>query len=119
MSGFENYQRDATALDREMVVRGLVLGLDWDDEAQMMALAREALSSTPKHIEALARDPNPRLKAKGELFALGVLMLKTMAESAAIGIHSHGGHAWKAFGHALLQLSDIARAETPDTPPAT
>jgi hypothetical protein len=28
-------------------------------------------------------------------------MLKTMEESASIGIESHGGTAWKAFARAL------------------
>ncbi|WP_323001161.1 hypothetical protein [Denitromonas sp.] len=116
MSGFENYREDTAALEREIEIRGIVLGIDWHDADQVMALAREALASSPEHIEALVRDPDVRLKAKGELFALAVLMLQTMAESATIGIHSHGGSAWKALGHALLQLSDMAHGDLP-TPP--
>ncbi|MBT0962752.1 hypothetical protein [Denitromonas iodatirespirans] len=111
MSGFENYREDTAALEREIEVRGIVLGIDWHNTAEVMALAREALASSPAHVEALVRDPDPKLKAKGELFALAVLMLQTMAESASIGIHSHGGSAWKALGHAFLVLTDAARRD--------
>jgi hypothetical protein len=45
----------------------------------------------------------PLVRARGELFALGVLMLRTMQGSAGIGYQTHGGPAWKAFGRALIE----------------
>ena len=56
-----------------------------------------------------ARAALRRLKAKGEVFALSTLMLRLMAESASVGVHTHGGAAWKAFGGALLRLSEASR----------
>lgn len=106
MTGFEHFERDATELEREILMRGILLGLDWSDHAQMRRLAREALEGGPQHTQALLRDPDPQRRARGELFALGVLMLRTMQGSAQTGIHTHGGRAWKAFGRALIEEAE-------------
>ncbi|NMG28672.1 hypothetical protein [Aromatoleum evansii] len=103
MSGFEHFARDACELEREILKRGMLLKLDWDDAAIMRKLAREALEGGADHTQALLADPDARLRARGELFALGVLMLRVMEESADTGVHTHGGPAWKAFGRALIQ----------------
>lgn len=105
MSGFEHFARDAIEVERELVKRGILLGLDWDDTVAMRRLARESLDGGAHHTQALLRDPDPRLRAKGELFAFGVVMLRTMTESAETGLHTHGGPAWKAFGGALFEES--------------
>lgn len=102
MSGFEHFARDAFELEREILKRGMLLKLDWDDAATMRTLAREALQGGSDHTQALLADPDARLRARGELFALGVLMLRVMEESADTGVHTHGGPAWKAFGRALI-----------------
>jgi hypothetical protein len=39
--------------------------------------------------------------AKLDLFGLAGIMMKTMEESATIGIESHGGQACKAFAKSL------------------
>ena len=110
MSGFENYRREAADIERALHIHAAPLGLEWADETAVTGLAREALGSTPAHhVQALLRDPDPRLKAKGEVFALSTLMLRLMAESASVGVHTHGGAAWKAFGGALLRLSEASR----------
>ena len=46
-----------------------------------------------------------KLMAKLDLFGPAGIMLKTMEESASIGIDSHGGPAWKAFAKALWAAS--------------
>jgi len=103
MSGFEHFARDAVEVEREILKRGILLGLDWSDTTTMRRLARETLDGGAVHTQALLRDPDPLLKAKGELFAFAVLMLRTMEESAETGLHTHGGTAWKAFGGALFE----------------
>jgi len=103
MSGFEHFSRDALELEREILKRGILLGLDWSDRAALRQLAREALDGGAEHTRSLLRDPDPKLRARGELFAFGVLMLRTMQESAETGLHTHGGPAWKAFGRALIE----------------
>ena len=103
MSGFEHFARDAFELEREILKRGILLDLDWDNRPGLRKLAREALEGGADHTQALLADPDPRLRARGELFALGVLMLRVMEESADTGVHTHGGPAWKAFGRALIE----------------
>lgn len=103
MSGFEHFARDASELEREILKRGIVIELDWDDRNRLRAFAREALDGGAAHTRALLADPDPRLRARGELFALAVLMLRVMEESADTGVHTHGGPAWKAFGRALIE----------------
>lgn len=109
MSGFEHFARDAIELEREILKRGILLGLDWSDKTALRRLAREALDGGAEHTRALLRDPDPQLKARGELFAFGVLMLRTMQESAETGLHTHGGPAWKAFGSALIEEAGAGR----------
>ena len=103
MSGFEHFASDADQLEREILKRGILLGLAWDDHARLRGLAREALEGGASHTRALLADPDPRLRARGEFFALGVLMLRVMEDSAETGVHTHGGPAWKAFGRALIE----------------
>jgi hypothetical protein len=103
VSGFEHFAEDAVELERELLKRGIVLDLDWADATALRRLACEALRGGAGHLNALLRDPSPKLRAKGELFALAVLMLRVMQESAETGLHTHGGPAWKAFGRALIE----------------
>jgi hypothetical protein len=105
MTGFEHYARDAEALEHEIARLGVAVGVDWNDPAAVRALAREALTGGAAHVETLVRSEHQVERAKGELFALAVLMLRTMEESAGEGIHTHGGPCWKAFGRALIEES--------------
>jgi len=99
MSGFENYSNEAVQLELEIERKGIALGIDWDDPAEVAALAREALAYKPG---AHAIDyGNPQGAARQELFGLTQLMLKVMTESASEKMHTHGGPIWKVFGGAL------------------
>ena len=104
MSGFEDFAHEAQQLEREIVRWGLVLGIDWDDTAQVGELARDAIAFKPAE-HGLPADP--RQRARVELFGLAQLMLTVMAESATAGIHTHGGPAWKALGRALYEASNL------------
>jgi len=114
MSGFEHYARDAEELEHEIAKLGVALGIDWDYQSAVRALAREALQGGAAHIENLVRSADPPQRAKGELFALGVMMLRTMETSAEQGIHTHGGPCWKAFGRALIEEANAARTPSKD-----
>jgi hypothetical protein len=106
MSGFGHYERTADELEREIVKRGIAIGIDWQDQARMRELARRALSCTSACMMKLLRSPVRQEKLTGELFALSELMLQNMRQSAEIGVHTHGGPAWKAFGRALYEEYD-------------
>lgn len=114
MSGFGHYARDAIELEREILKRGILLDLDWGDAAEMRALAHEALTTTPEGNLQMLRDADPRRRARAELYALAMLMLETMRQSAEIGVHTHGGMAWKAFGRALIEEAARLAGEAPD-----
>ena len=102
MAGFENYQEATRKIEDEIEHMGVALGIDWSDEAQVRALAREALDHSQDRIREAAASPDDhQLGAKVTLFGLASLMLRTMEESAGVGIESHGGPVWKAFGRAL------------------
>ncbi len=104
MPGFENFSREAQDIEREIVRHGLVLGIDWDDAAQVRILAREALAV--RNVGGLPDDP--RGMAKLELFGLTQLMLTVMRQSADEGMHTHGGPAWKALARALWQEAGVS-----------
>lgn len=102
MAGFEDYAADTREIEREIERKGLALGIDWTDEIQVRALAREALDHSASDVRLAASGPVDRtLMAKVDLFGLAAVMLRTMEESAGVGIESHGGPAWKALAKAL------------------
>jgi hypothetical protein len=107
MSGFEDFAGQAQQLEREIARWGLVLGIDWNDAAQVAQLAREAIEChmDREHPECTSKDPKTR--ARIELFGLAQLMLTVMTESANEGIHTHGGPAWKALGRALYEAAGL------------
>lgn len=102
MSGFENYAENAKEIELQIERKGVVLGIDWNNDAQVRGLAREALDHSAKAVKISASGPvDYRLLAKLDLFGLAAMMLRTMEESAGEGFESHGGVAWKAFAKAL------------------
>ena len=111
MAGFENYGADTGEIEREIERKGVVLGVDWADEVQVRALAREALEHIQDDVRIAASGTVERkLLAKVDLFGLAGMMLKTMEESASIGMESHGGDAWKAFAKALWAEKELRQA---------
>lgn len=100
MPEFENYIREAAEIEREIARKGIVLGIDWENDAQVRELAREALGyqGTQKR-----RAGDATALAKFELFGLAQLMLTIMRHSAEEGMLTHGGPAWKALARALWQ----------------
>lgn len=103
MSGFENYGRDTAEIEAEIVRKGIVLGIDWNDPVAVRALAHEALNHLPEELKAAAATTptDYALMARVDLYGLAGIMLKTMTKSAQEGFASHGGPAWKAFATAL------------------
>ncbi len=99
MSAFENYAREAQNIEHEIITKGVILGIDWNDEAQLRDIARQALDC---HLGALDCEPDDtRDRARIELFGLIQLMLTVMKESADDQIHTHGGPLWKSLARAL------------------
>lgn len=109
MNVIRHFDRDAEALEHEIFKLGMFLGIDWDDHVAVRALAREALNRGKVQSHAAMHDTNRKQRAITELFALSELMLKTMTESAEVGIHTHGGPTWKAFGRALIEESELLK----------
>ena len=60
MAGFEPYDRDAEAIEREIACRGMLLGIDWDDTAQLRLLATEMLDGGAELVQRLARSTPTR-----------------------------------------------------------
>jgi hypothetical protein len=105
---FEHYAEEAKRIEQEIVRHGIVLGIDWQDEIAVRALAREALALHPADGAKVSLGDTPEGRAKLEIFGLAQLMLTVMTESAANDIETHGGEVWKAFGRALWQESRLA-----------
>ncbi|EXI92368.1 MAG: hypothetical protein AW12_00664 [Candidatus Accumulibacter sp. BA-94] len=119
MAGFENYGEETRAIELEIERKGIILGIDWTDEVQVRALAKEALDQSAAEIKLAASSPIDRkLMAKVDLFGLAGIMLKTMEESAGVGFECHGGPAWKALGKALWAEVELRKLQqgTPTEP---
>lgn len=105
MSGFNSVHGLQRAPDIEVRIErlGIALGIDWDDEVQVRALAREALYHSQEALAQFSQHHEDyQLKAKIELFGLAALMMQIMKESADENVHTHGGAAWKSFSKALM-----------------
>ncbi len=102
MSGFENYAKEVKDIELEIERKGVVLGIDWDDAAQLRELAREAVTRSAAEAKDFISGPDDyQAIARLEFFGLAQLMLQTMHESAIDDIESHGGKIWKTFARAL------------------
>lgn len=111
MAGFENYADSTREIELQIERKGVVLGIDWSNEAQVRKLAREALDPAAKNVRISASAPvDHKLMAKLDLFGLAAVMLRTMEESASIGVESHGGVAWKAFAKALWAEAEYRKS---------
>lgn len=106
MSGFEHYPQEIRALELALERMGVALGIDWSDDAQVRALAREALSGEGERTMAAAAKGERAALARAELFGLAALMTKSLQESADEGVASAGGPAWRSFSSALLDELD-------------
>lgn len=101
MPAFENYGADAAQLETEIARKGVVLGIDWNNERQVRDLARQALACRETTFKPDCDPASPEGLAKLELFGLTQLMLKLMEQGADEGVEVHGGPVWKAFARAL------------------
>jgi hypothetical protein len=105
MNGFNvlhNHQ-EASEIETQIVRQGMALGINWENEAQVQALAREALHHSSEALLQFSQHRNDyKLKAKIELFGLAALIMQIMKDSAEEGFHTHGGVAWKSFSKALM-----------------
>lgn len=99
MSGFENFSRQAQEIEREIIRKGIALGIDWDDPLAVQSLAQDALACNPNELDCDYGDLQQRIRH--ELFGLMHLMLQVMAESAGEGVETHGGAVWKVLARAL------------------
>jgi hypothetical protein len=102
MAGFENYSQEIREIEQEIERKRIAPGINWDDDAQVRSLAWEALDHGTGDVKISPSNPiDPKLVAKLDLFGLAGIMLRTMEESATVGVESHGGPAWKSFARAL------------------
>lgn len=102
MVEFEHYAGAIKDIEREIARTGIALGIDWNDEKQVRQLAIEAVDHYGDDLKRTAAHPeDTTTSAKVKLFGLAALMLRSMEESADLGIESHGGPIWKTFGRAL------------------
>jgi len=110
MSGFNllHDSQGASEIETQIIRLGLALGINWEDETQVQALAREALFHSKEALAQFSHHHDDyQLKAKIELFGLAALMMQIMTDSAEEGVHTHGGLAWKSFSKALMHVQNL------------
>ncbi len=90
---------------------GVALGIDWEDEAEVHNLAREALDHSAQTVSSAGIQKGGDILIKAEIFGLAALMLKNMQRSAENGFLTHGGPSWKAFAKALWQEHEQRRVK--------
>lgn len=108
MPNFQHFTTEAQQLETEIFRKGIVIGIDWNNEAQVRDLARQALSYHGDAV-TLNGSKSPEVLAKVELFGLAHLMLKLMTQSAEDGLLTHGGQVWKTFAKALWEEMNAAK----------
>ena len=71
MTGFENYAASTKEIELQIERKGVVLGIDWNNEAQVRKLAREALFPDSKRYQG-SRLGAGRLQVDGQARSLWV-----------------------------------------------
>ncbi len=97
------YQKEADRLVLEIQRKLVILGLDWQSEAEMRELASRILSKAPRSVEIFGEYGST---AWLELCGLVGLMNTLMAESAGKNVEVHGDECWKAIARALWAAKD-------------
>jgi hypothetical protein len=109
MAEFEDYATEAAQLEIEIARKGAIIGIDWNNSAQVHKLARQALASHGETIQLDVPMASPEGIAKIELFGLAQLMLKVMQRSAEDNLLTHGGPVWKTFARALWDEAELKK----------
>ena len=111
MSVTGSYVQDSEEIVREIERKAVTLGINWEDEAQVRALAHEALNYTGHQPHVRPGEPTDyQALAKFEMFGLTALMLKTMEMSAHDGLVTHGNAIWKTFARALWHETQLLQS---------
>jgi hypothetical protein len=113
MADLEDCRKDTKEIEQSMMYKDIVLGIDWGNDEQVRALAREALEHSAEVTKFSPASPvDYELLAKVELFGCAVFMLKNMEESTLEGtdFESRAGGAWKAFAKALLAEAALSKS---------
>ena len=103
MPAADHYAVEAAQLEIEISRKGAILGLDWNNDAEVHKLARRALKSNVDTLQLDHPANSPKGMATMELVALSLLILKLMRDSADKGIITQGGPIWKALSRALWE----------------
>lgn len=101
MPEFEDYAAEARQIEQEIIRKGVILGIDWDNAAAVRGLARQALARHDETLPLGVSLSSPEGMAKMELFGLAQVALKVMKQSTDDNRFTHGGPAWKSFAQAL------------------
>ncbi len=101
MSDFEDQRAGARQISSELAGVLIALGVDWNSEAELRSLARDALAYKPDPAAPPIAAGDIREHARLKFYGLIALMLRTMEEGAEKGEEIHGDEIWKAVARAL------------------
>ena len=116
MADFEDYRKATKEIEHRMMHKNILEGIDWGNDEQVRALAREALDRSAEETKFSPASPvDYKLLAKVELFGCAVFMLKTIEENAVEGkgFQSRASEAWKAFAKALWAEAALRKSRQP------
>ena len=102
----DTFKTHSEEIGHRIAVLGMVLNIDWDNEAELRVLAHDAINHAAATMSDAAVRKTAMVQHKAELFGLAALMLKNMQDSADRGFLTHGGASWKAFARALYLESE-------------
>ncbi len=101
MSEVENHWAEVRQIETQLLRHLLALGVDWQNEMQMQALANECKTFGPQNAHAAYAAHDARQVTRAELFGLVSIMVKTMESAAKDERDVHAGPVWKAFAKHL------------------
>ncbi|GAA5175613.1 hypothetical protein GCM10025771_08260 [Niveibacterium umoris] len=101
------YDSEAGQLALEIERKLVILGIDWNSESGLRALARDVLGVNNGGHAIGSGAEFSRDQASEELYGLIALMNKLMAEAAGKGVEVHGNDVWKAIARALWAEKEV------------
>ena len=101
MPEFEDNAAEARQIEQEIIRKGVVLGIDWNNAGAVNSLTKQALARHDETLPLGVSLSSPEGMAKMELFGLAQVVLKILKQSADDNMFTHGGPVWKAFAQSL------------------
>ena len=117
MSEIEHAAANVREIGREILRKGIILGIDWNNHTQVVQLAHQTLAYRSGAHKANfgngerrnGRGWNGEERVMEELVGLTTMMIQTIVHAGELSLLDQGGEAWQVFLRALTNIQESSQ----------